>query len=62
MAMTWREWMANVRQGDVYFLLNRLAHPDPGLSGQNGRHSPEWQNNLILCHFQITVGAGHITA
>ncbi|HDF2326857.1 TPA: DUF4123 domain-containing protein [Morganella morganii] len=29
MSMTWREWMANVRQGDVYFLLNRLAHPDP---------------------------------
>ncbi|MDR5685362.1 DUF4123 domain-containing protein, partial [Morganella morganii] len=26
---TWRTWIANVRQGDVYFLLNRLAHSDP---------------------------------
>lgn len=29
MATTWRTWIANVRQGDVYFLLNRLAHSDP---------------------------------
>lgn len=29
MTTTWRTWIANVRQGDVYFLLNRLAHSDP---------------------------------